>query len=155
MRYVLSRQWSLREKFEITDQSGAPQFEARGHLGSRITLHDQSGREVAEIRKHAFTLTHEIYLDGQRAAEVRHAGFIGNHYDVETSYGPLAARGHFGGGDYTLSRGGVTVATMVRNFSLREKFAVDIADGENDAFLLAVMLTIEAIHTERRERQSR
>ena len=40
---------------------------------------------------------------------------------------------------------------MVRRFSLREKFAIDVADGENQAFLLALVLAIEAIHDERRQ----
>jgi hypothetical protein len=51
----------------------------------------------------------------------------------------------------TVSRGGAPVARMVRKFSLREKFAVDIADDENQPFLLA----IEAIHDERRQQEQR
>jgi hypothetical protein len=42
---------------------------------------------------------------------------------------------------------------MVRKFSLREKFAIDVADGENQAFLLALVLAIEAIHDERRQQR--
>jgi hypothetical protein len=43
------------------------------------------------------------------------------------------------------------VASMVRQLSLREKFAIDIADGQNDALVLAVMLAVEAIHDRRRQ----
>jgi uncharacterized protein YxjI len=150
MQYVMSSHWSLLERFEITDGSGAPQFEARGHLGSQITLHDNAGREVADIRKHMFTDTHEVYLNGQRMAEVRHAGIFGDRYDIQSGFGMLSARGRFDGGDYTVSRDGTPVATMVRTFSLREKFAVEVADGENQVFLLALVLAIEAIHDERR-----
>jgi uncharacterized protein YxjI len=101
-----------------------------------------------------FSEVHEIYLGGERVAQVRHAGFFGDRYDIETSYGPLTARGRFAGGDYTLSQGGVQVASMTRKFSLREKFAIDVADDANVAFLLAVMLAIEAIHDDRRDRGS-
>jgi uncharacterized protein YxjI len=152
MQLVMSSRWSLMERFEITDESGEPLFEARGHLGSAITVHDAQGREVADIRKHVFSEVHEIYLGGQRVAQVRHAGFFGDHYDIATSYGPLTARGRFAGGDYTLSQNGVLVASMTRKFSLREKFAIDIADDANVAFLLAVMLAIEAIHDDRSDR---
>jgi hypothetical protein len=34
-----------------------------------------------------------------------------------------------------------------------EKFAIDIADGQNDALVLAVMLAVEAIHDRRRQRR--
>ena len=43
---------------------------------------------------------------------------------------------------------------MARQFSLHEKFAVDVADSENPAFILAVLLAIEAIHDERENNHS-
>lgn len=151
MHYVMSSRWSLTERFEIADESGAPRFEARGHLGSRITLHDGTGQEVADIRKHLMTATHDVYVGGQQMAQVRHAGIFGDRYDIESAYGVLNARGRFDGGDYTVSRDGMPVARMIRKFSLREKFAVEIADDENQPFLLALVLAIEAIHDERRQ----
>jgi uncharacterized protein YxjI len=155
MEYVMSSRWSLMERFEITDSSGAPQFEARGHLGGRISLLDGSGQEVADIRKHVMTDTHEVYVSGQRTAQVRHAGIFGDKYDIESGLGRLEARGHFDGGDYVVSRGGQPVARMVRKFSIREKFAVEVADNENQAFILALVLAIEAIHEERRQQGDR
>jgi uncharacterized protein YxjI len=153
MQYVMASKWSLMPKFEITDGSGVPQFEAKGHLGSQITLYDTSGQEAAEIRKHVFSDTHEVFVGGQQVARVRHAGIFGDKYDVESAYGVINARGHFDGGDYSLSRGGMLVARMVRKFSLREKFAVEVSDQENQIFILAVVLAIEAIHDERRQQQ--
>jgi uncharacterized protein YxjI len=155
MEYVMSSKWSLMPRFEITDGSGAPQYEARGHLGSQITLHDNSGQEVADIRKHVFSDTHEVFKGGQQVAQVRHAGIFGDRYDIESAYGVISARGHFAGGDYTLSRAGVPVARMVRQFSLREKFAVDVSDEEDQLFFLAVVLAIEAIHEERNGQEHR
>lgn len=153
MQYVMSSRWSLMERFEITDGGGTPEFEARGHLGSRITLHDQAGQEVADIRKHVLTDAHEVYVGGERAAQVRHAGIFGDKYDIQSAFGHLTAHGHFDGGDYTIGRDGVPVARMVRQFSLREKFAIDVADNENQVFLLALVLAIEAIHAERRQQR--
>ncbi len=153
MEYVMSSRWSLLERFEITDGGGTPQFEARGHLGSRITLHDSYGQEVADIRKHLMTDTHEVYVGGQRAAQVHHAGIFGDKYDIQSAFGYLTARGHFDGGDYTISRDGTPVARMVRQFALREKFAIDVADNENPLFFLALVLAIEAIHEERRQQR--
>jgi hypothetical protein len=107
----------------------------------------------ADIRKEVFGDTHEVYLAGQPAAQVRHVGFLGDRYEIDTGFGPLTARGSFGGND-TLDQGGAPVASMARQFSLREKFAIDIADGQNDALVLAVMLAVEAIHDRRRRRRS-
>ncbi|MBO0834223.1 MAG: hypothetical protein J2P28_01735 [Actinobacteria bacterium] len=108
-----------------------------------------------EFRRHVMTDTHEVFVGGQRAAQVKHAGIFGDKYAIDSAFGYLTARGRFDGGDYTVDRDGTPIARMVRKFSLREKFAIDIADGENQAFLLALVLAIEAIHDERRQRQHR
>jgi hypothetical protein len=84
-----------------------------------------------------------------------HAGIVGDKYDIQSSFGNLTARGHLDGGDYPVSRSGAPVARMVRKFSLRQKFAIDVADNESPVFLLALVLAIEAIHEERSQRENR
>jgi len=39
-----------------------------------------------------------------------------------------------------------------RAFAFQEKFLVDTADGGNDMLILAIVLAIDSIHDERRER---
>lgn len=87
MRYVMSRQWALLERFEITDEPGAIAFDARGHLGAEITLHDPAGKVVADVRKHVFSDTHDVYLGDQRVAQVWHVGFFTDGYDIDSSFG--------------------------------------------------------------------
>lgn len=156
MRYVMSSKWSLIEHFEITDESGWPRFDVRGNLGltQRLSFCDQSGRELAEIRKRMMTTTHEILVGGQSVAEVRHEGFFGEHYEIDSGFGPLTAKGNFNGWEYSISQGGQVVATVSRELALREKFGVQTADGANDVFILAVVLAIDAIHDERRARDN-
>jgi uncharacterized protein YxjI len=149
MEFLMRRQWSMMERFDITDPEGALAFEARGHLGASITLHDAAGRQAASVTKHLFSEVHEVEVDGQQVAQVRHTGFFGDRYEVESSYGVLSAQGRLMSGDLSLARNGQVVAQMARQFSFREKFAVDVADSENPAFILAVLLAIEAIHDER------
>ena len=153
MRYTMSSQWSLLDRFEITDESGTPAFDVRGHLGSRLTLHDSSGQQVAEVTKRMLGDTHEVYVAGDLAAQVRHEGFFGDRYEISAPFGAFEARGRIAGRDFALSQAGMPVAQMDRQFSFREKFSVDIADQQNPVFVLAVMLAVEAIHDERERRQ--
>lgn len=154
MRYVMSSQWSLIEHFVITDDAGTPVFDVRGNFGAshRLSIRDQSGQELAELNKSLFTTRHEISVGGQHVADVRHEGVFGDRYEIDSGLGLLTAKGSFGGWDYTIGRDGQTIATISREVSLREKFTVDIAAGENDVFILAVVLAIDAIHDERRDR---
>ena len=154
MRYVMSNKWSLTEHFVITDGAGNPCFDVRGNLGltQRLSFCDQAGEEIAEIRKHLMTTAHDILIGGQPVAEVRHTGFFGERYDIDSSFGQFTAKGSFTGWDYSISHNGQLVATISRELAFRERFVVETADGMNDVFLLAVVLAIDAIHDERRER---
>ena len=154
MRYVLSNKWSLTEHFAITDESGSPCFDVRGNLGftQRLSFRDTAGHEVGEISKHLMSTAHDILIGGERVAEVRHTGFFGEHYDINSAFGLFTAKGSFTGWQYSITLDGQIVATISRELAFREKFLVDIAAGMNDVFLLAVVLAIDAIHDERRER---
>jgi uncharacterized protein YxjI len=154
VRYLMSQKFSLFERFDITDESGSMAFQAKGHLGSAITLHDPHGGEVAGITKHVFTDTHEISVNGERVAQVRHTGFFGDRYEIESSFGVLTASGRWLSNNFTMQRGGMVIAEMVQQWGWGEKFALDISDSENAPFILAVMLALEAIHQER-ENQNR
>jgi uncharacterized protein YxjI len=153
MRYQIASKWSMIEHFVITDGFGTPRFDVRGRLSlsQRLSVCDQSGQELAEIRKHMMTTRHDIIVDGQRVAEVHHEGFFGEHYEVESQFGRISAKGNFSGWNYSIHQGGQLIATVSRELALREKFQVDIADNVNDVFVLAVVLAIDAIHDERRQ----
>jgi uncharacterized protein YxjI len=149
----MSSRWALTEQFSITDQTGAPAFEVHGNFGlvKQLSFRDQSGREVALLKKHLMTNKYEITVGGRPAADVHHTGIFGEHYDIDSSQGKISAKGNFAGWHYTLSRGGTVIASVARELALKEKFTVDIADGEDDVYILAAVLAIDNIHDERRE----
>jgi uncharacterized protein YxjI len=151
MRYVLSSKWSLTKHFVITDQGGSPIFDVHGNLGlrHRLSLCDQSGRVLAEISKHLLGTRYYIVMGGQSVAEVWHKGIFGQQYEIDSSFGRLTAKGSFAGWNYSISQDGRLIATISRELALRERFSVDIADGADDVFILAVMLAIDAIYEER------
>ena len=150
-RYVLSRKWSLTDRFTITDGSGLPQFEVQGRFGlaRRLSLRDVSGVEVATISGKALSSRFEILVDGQPAT-VRPRGVFRTHYEIDSPGGPLEAQGNFSGRTFTVTRGGAAVATVSQQRTLKEQFAVDVADGENPVLMLAVILVIETIRDDRR-----
>ncbi len=151
MRYVAASKWSLLPQFTITDQVGVPVFEVRHSPGLRrqLSVRDQAGREVAVIRKRGMGSRYEILLGGASAGEVRHQGVFGQHYQADSRSGPITAEGSFTGRNCTLSRLGQPVARVVRERALREKLTVDIADGEDQVFVLAVVMAIDAIREDR------
>jgi uncharacterized protein YxjI len=97
-----------------------------GSIGSsRLTLRDQSGGQLAEVKKHPMSTRHDIIIDGQRVAEVRHEGLFGARYHIDSSVGNLSAKGNFTGWEYSISDGGRLIATVSRQLALKETFVVD------------------------------
>jgi hypothetical protein len=54
------------------------------------------------------------------------------------------------GRNYTVARGGMAVATVSQQRTLRDRFAIEVAAGEDAVLTLAVILVIETIRAARR-----
>jgi uncharacterized protein YxjI len=149
--FLMSRKWSLTDRFAITDDTGLPQFEVQGRFGftRTLTIRDNAGQEVAVLSKGALSRGFEIRAGGQPAT-VRPRGFLGQRFEVESGAERLEARGNFSGRQYAVSRAGVPVAVVSQQRSFRERFAVEVEDGEDPVLLLAVVLAIETIRADRR-----
>src|ERR1022692_1810351 len=149
--YLMSRKWSLADRFTIADGAGAPQFEVQGRFGftKRLSFRDASGAEVAVIARGAFSSRDEIQAAGGSTA-VRPRGGFGQRFEIDSPAGQMEARGNFSGRNYTVVRGSMAVATVSQQRTLRDRFAIEVADGEDAVLMLAVILVIETIRATRR-----
>jgi uncharacterized protein YxjI len=93
-----------------------------------------------------------VIIDGQRVAEVRHQFLGWNNCTIDSVSGRFVAEGSFLGWQYTISQGDRVVGTLSQQGILPSTFEVDTADGEDDLFLLCLVLAIEQIHRERKRR---
>ena len=150
-QYLLARKWALTDRFAITDPAGQPQFEVQGRvaLRQRLSIRDMAGIEVGAITKAGFRLRYDISA-GAVQASVRPRGLFRAGFTVDASTGQLLARGSFTGRNYDVLRGATVVASVSQQRSIRERFAVDVADGEDPVLMLAVILVIEIVRDERR-----
>ncbi len=152
--FLMSRKWSMTERFTITDDTGAPRYEVQGRFGftPKMSFRDNLAAEVAVISQPAFSSRFEIRTDGGLAVTtVRPRGFFGARYEIDSPAGPMEARGNFSGRNYAVARAGATVATVAQQRTLRERFAVEVADGEDPVLMLAIVLVIETIRDQRRK----
>jgi uncharacterized protein YxjI len=149
--YLMSRKWALAERFAITDDAGMPQFEVQGRfaLTRKLSIRDAVGMEVAAISRPAFSRTYEILIGVQRAS-VTPRGFFGQRFEIASPAGQMEARGNFSGRQYSVTRNNAQVAAVSQLRTFRERFAVEVADGEDPVLLLSVVLVIETIRDDRR-----
>ena len=153
-QYLMARKWALTDRFTITDTVGMPRFEVRGRFAftKKLTIRDAAGVDSAVISRTGFRARYEI-LSGGQLTTMRARGFFGQRFEIDSAAGRLEAQGNFSGRHYSVKRGGTEVAAVTQLRTLRERFAVEVADGEDAVLMLAVVLVIETIRDDRRRRR--
>ena len=155
-RYLITRQWSMPQDFDITGESGELRYQVRGNMGltESLAITEPTGQRTAQITRTPFTTWHQVTIDGQQVAEVKHQFFGWNNCAVDSASGQFIAHGNFLGWQYTISQGWRVAAAVSRQGSVPSTFEVDTADAEDDLFLLCLVLAIEQIHRERKRRSA-
>ncbi len=149
--YLISRKWSLANRFAITDSTGTEHFSVEGRLAfsRRLSVRDTTGAEVAVITRRGLSNRYEILAGGQLTT-VRPRGFLGQRFEIDSAAGQLEARGNFSGRQYVVTRGGSQAAAVTQLRTFREQFAVEVSETEDPVLMLAVVLVIETIRDDRR-----
>jgi uncharacterized protein YxjI len=149
--YLISRKWSLANRFTITDGTGVEQFSVEGRLAlsRRLAIRDSTGAEVAVIMRRGFPTRYEILARGWLTT-VRPRGVFGQWFEIDSAAGRLEARGNFSGRQYVVTRGGSPAAAVTQLRTFREQFAVEVSETEDAVLMLAVVLVIETIRDDRR-----
>lgn len=156
MRYrIQEKLLCLGDDFAIRDDAGRLMYQVDGRaftlLREKLSFQDPSGEEVAFIREKLISLrkAYEIHRGGDRVAVVRKDLFnvfrVGFTVDVE---GPddYEAKGSILDHEYTFRRQGRVVAQVSKKwFTLRDTYAVDIVEGEDDVLILAAAVVIDQI----------
>jgi uncharacterized protein YxjI len=152
MYLIRERFLDFGDDFDITDESGNPVYHVDGKvlsLRDRLVIEDTAGREVASVHRQLVALrrTYTISIGGDKAAEMRKKLFspFVDKYTIDVP-GPhdLTMRGNLLDHEYTVERDGDEVASVSKKwFSVRDTYAVRIAEGENDLLVLAAVLALD------------
>ncbi len=163
MRYLIrERMFRLGEDSDILDESGQPVYRVDGKvfsLRNELIVRDLSGREVARVHRKLLSLrpTYEISIGGQEAAEVRKQLFTPFHdrFTIDVP-GPddLEMSGDLFEHEFEIRQSDRTIATVSKRwFSMRDTYAVDVAEGANDVLVLASVLALDLAEDKEREQR--
>ena len=155
MRYVMKQKlFAWGDDYYIRDAEGQDVFFVDGKAFSlvrQLSFKDLQGRELAFIRQKMFTWgpTYEIYRDGALVGVIKKElfTFFACRFTVDVP-GPddLEATGDFVEHEYEFNRGGRTVATVSKKwFTWSDTYGVDVAEGEDDVFILAGTVVIDLV----------
>lgn len=163
MYLIRERFFRLGEDSEITDDQGRPVLHVDGKvlsLRDRLVLRDPEGNEVAQVHRKLVALrpSYEISVGGHEVAEVRKHFFtpFGDRFTIDIpGPGDLEMKGNLFDHEFTIRRGGQTVATVSKRwFTIRDTYAVEVAAGEDDLVILVSVLALDLAH-DREDREDR
>jgi uncharacterized protein YxjI len=146
------KMFSIGDDFWIENQAGERVFKVDGkalRLRDTLILQDPSGNELFKVQKKALHVrdTMEIGRDGNTIATVKKAlvHVVRDRFSVEVEAGEdLEAKGNIVDHEYKVERDGDHVAEVSKRwFRVRDTYGVEIAPGQDDALILAVVVCID------------
>lgn len=160
---VKEKLFSIGDDFWVTDEQGNKVFLVDGKamsLRHTFELKDGSGAVVASIHKKLLAVrdSMEIERDGRSVATVKKALISPLHHKsvVELADGGnLEAIGNIIDKEFEIRSGGTVLARVSRSwFRVRDTYGVDVADGQDDALMIAVAVCLDRIHHDEEEHRA-
>ncbi len=153
MRFLVRQKiFSFGDNFTIKDEYGNDHFMVRGKvfaLGDKLRLYNMAGQELFYIEQKLFRFLPEytIYSSGQPIATVkREFTFFKPRFNISSTMGDFTIEGNFLGMDFSILNNGRLVAQVSKRwFSFSDTYGVDIVEGEDYAFLLALVIVIDQV----------
>ena len=153
MRFLVKQKiFSFGDNFIIKDDQGNDRFIVKGKvfsLGDKLRIYDMMGRELFYIEQKLLRLLPEytIYKSGQAVATVKKDfSFFRPRFSIWSAYGNYSIQGDFFGMDFSITKNGRHVAQVSKRWlSFSDTYGVDIADDEDCAFILALVIIIDQV----------
>ena len=153
--YIKQKVFSLKSRSSIYDAEGNEAYYSEAmipSIGTKLKIYDRSGAELIYIEQKfwSFLPKYKIFKDGAEIAEVvKDFTFFKPKYTVD--FKSWQINGDLWEWDYTVTDSrGATVATAYKEiFNLSDTYAIDVADEKDAAFVLMIVLAIDADKSQR------
>lgn len=162
MRLVVKNKWiSLKGSSFVKDEQGNDVLKVEGKFWT--VTHKKFVKDLNNIcyivRNKFWKFIHyQAYImdkdENIVAHVVRKAFSLHDHYDLMSPYGKIVLRGNILGYDYHIYLNDEEVGHVGRHFSLRDSFVLDLKDGLDYKFFIALLIAMDNITDEMNESAS-
>jgi uncharacterized protein YxjI len=144
--------FAIGDDYWIEDEGGERVFKVDGkalRVRDTLILETPDGDEVFSIQEKKLSVRDkmEIERDGKTVATVRKAlvSPLRDRFSIDLEAGEdLEAKGNVVDHEYTIERGGDHVAEVSKRwFRVRDTYGIEIAEGQDDALILAITVCID------------
>lgn len=153
MKFLIRQKvFSIGDNFTIKDENEVDKYVVKGKvfsIGSKLRFYDMAGNELVYIEQKLLKLLPEyhLFVNGQDVAKVKKEfTLFKNKFTIESTLGKYSIDGDFFGWDFTINRDGRPAAVVSKKFfSLSDTYGIDITEGENEPFMLAMVIIIDQV----------
>ena len=146
------KMFAIGDDFWIENEDGERAFKVNGkalRIRDTFVLETGSGEELFTIQEKKLSVRDkmEVERDGKTVATVKKALFtpLRERFSIEVEGGEdMEAKGNIVDHEYEIERGGDKIAEVSKRwFRIRDTYGIEIAPGQEDAFILAVTVCID------------
>jgi uncharacterized protein YxjI len=146
------KMFSLGDDYWIETDGGQRVFKVNGkalRIRDTFVLETPDGREVFTVQERKLSVRGKMQIErgGETVATVRKALVTPLHdrFSVDVVDGEdMEAKGNIVDHEYKIERGGHKVAEASKRwFRVRDTYGIEIAEGQDDALILAVIVCID------------
>ena len=163
MQLLIRNKWiSFRGSSVVKDINENDYLKVQGKFWTftrKKFVQDLNGNTLYIVRNKFWTLfarkAFVLDKDNNVIAKIRRKIFsIHDRYFIESSLGEMEIKGNILLFDYHITLNGEEVGHISRKISLRDSFVLDIKDGYDVAFFVALVIAIDNITDQRQENNS-
>jgi uncharacterized protein YxjI len=146
------KMFSIGDDFWIENNDGDRVFKVDGkalRIRDTFVLEDASGAELYTIQEKKLSIRDKMELEhgGNTVATIKKALIspLRDRYSIEMEDGKdLEAKGNIVDHEYKIERDGDRIAEISKRwFRVRDTYGIEIAAGEDDAFILALTVCVD------------
>lgn len=160
MRYLIREKvFSLGDNFTIKTFEGYDAFKVVGKvfsLGNKLRIYSMDDRELVYIEQKVFKFLPEynIYLDNSLAAVLKKEfTFLKPKLNIESRFGNFYIEGNIFARSFQVFKDGYIVADIYKKaLSFSDTYEVEVDDSQNHAFILALVIAIDQIFHDNKNR---
>ncbi|NMA86831.1 MAG: hypothetical protein GX968_05860 [Tissierellia bacterium] len=154
MKFLIKEKiFTFADKFNIEDENGNSKYEVVGEIftfGNKLRLYDMNGREIIYIEQKLFRFLpeYEIYKSGSIIGRIKKEfTFFVPSFQIDSDYGNLTIEGDIFQHEFNILRNGQIIASISKKWvSWSDTYSIDILEGEDEAFLLSIVITLDQIY---------
>lgn len=155
-KFTISRHGILSKSYKISNEKMQLYTVKTGWFLKSLTFFDMNGREVLKIRRpfSVIQIKFEIIVNGYVRANIVSESALKNKLSIESLAGLYFVEGNFWGDEYDIEDAHEVIAKVAKKRFSRLRYGVAIAQGNDNLFILAIVMTIELLTRVKTARRS-